>query len=313
VKVAIPGAGGLIGRSLTRRLLDRGHQPVALTRRRGGGLDAQLDIEVRTWQPGAAADNDRAFDGVDAVVNLAGEPIGTGRWTGAKMARIRNSRVLGNKSIVAAMARQSQRPRVYIAGSAVGYYGSRGDEVLTEDAAAGEGFLAGVCRDLEGEAAAAADVGVRVVCLRTGVVLSGAGGALAKMLPPFKFGLGGRIGSGKQWFSWIHANDIAGIILHCLERDDIEGPVNGAAPNPVTNAAFTKSLAQALGRPALLPVPEFVLKLLFGRMAGTLTASHRVIPKKIEDAGFKFQFPDLEESLANCLEKGKGRSRDPRV
>ncbi|MBU1700338.1 MAG: TIGR01777 family oxidoreductase [Candidatus Eisenbacteria bacterium] len=301
MKVAIPGARGLIGRRLVRLLLDRGHTPVALTRNAKRLLEAPYSIEWRTWDPDNPETGNMAFQNIDAIVNLSGEPVGSGWWTKKKMKRIRDSRVFGNQRIVDVLSHVSRGPRVYIAGSAVGYYGSRGDEILTESSEKGEGFLAEVSRDLEAQAAKASHFGLRVVLLRTGVVLSGTGGALAKMHQVFKWGLGGKIGDGRQWLPWIHESDIAEIILYCLERHEIEGPVNGTAPNPVPNSEFTQALGAVLGKATPFPIPEVFLKISLGRMAEILTASQRVVPEKLLNSDFQFQYPDLGRGLNDCL------------
>ena len=310
MRIAIPGARGLIGRRLVRLLLDQGHTPIALTRSAKRTPAAPYQIEIRTWDPDQPDSGESAFQNIDGIVNLSGESVSSGRWSKERMKRIRDSRVLGNQRIVEVLNHIQNRPKILITGSAVGYYGSRGDELLTENSPGGEGFLAGVCRDLEFQADKASDLGMRVVWLRTGVVLSARGGALEKIRRPFSFGLGGRIGNGRQWFPWIHEDDIARIILYSLETESIKGPVNGTAPNPVTNSVFTKVLADLLGRPAILPIPETALKLIFGRMAEVLTASHRAIPKKLENSGYRFQYADLSAGLSDCLVAEGARNLD---
>lgn len=298
MKVAIPGATGLIGRLLVRSLVERGHEPVVLTRNPSGVSGDMADLDVRRW----IADPDPApFEGVDAVVNLSGEPIVSGRWTAEKKRRIRESRVKGNAAIVSALSMLDPRPGILITGSAVGYYGSRGDDLLIESEGNGSDFLAGVCRDLEAEAENAEALGIRVIRMRTGVVLSPRGGALAKMLPPFRMGIGGRIGSGRQWFSWIHERDLTGAIMFFLENPEISGAVNAVSPGVVRNSDFTRSLGRVLSRPAIIPIPLIAFRLLYGEMAGVLAFSVRAVPEKLRDAGYEFQYNDIEEALASCV------------
>jgi uncharacterized protein (TIGR01777 family) len=238
-----------------------------------------------------------ALDGADAVVHLAGESIAGRRWTAAQKARIEHSRVDTTRALVDAIGQASRAPRLLLSGSAIGYYGSRGDEVLTEDSAPGSGFLAQVALRWEEEAARAASGRTRVVRLRTGVVLANDGGAFPRMRLPFRFSVGGKLGSGTQYLSWIHHHDWQALV-HRLIRGDVEGPVNLVAPSPVTNAEFTRTLARVLGRPALLPVPSFTLKLLLGEMAEPLLlASQRVLPARALAAGFTFRYANLEDAL----------------
>ena len=300
MKVAIPGATGLIGRMLAEELAGRGHEPVALTRDPGRLRGGLARFEARRWVPGSGADPG-AFTGTDAVVNLAGEPIVSGRWTAEKKNRIRDSRVLGTAEIVSSLSMMEERPKVFVAGSALGYYGPRGDDPLSEDEVSGKDFLASVCRDLEAEAGKAERLGVRVVRMRTGVVLSPRGGALAMMLPPFRLGLGGRIGAGRQWLSWIHEKDIVGAIVFILENGGVAGPVNASAPGAVRNADFTSALGRALGRPAFMPIPPIALRILYGEMANVLTFSIRAVPEKLEASGYVFEYGDIDEALKKCL------------
>jgi uncharacterized protein (TIGR01777 family) len=300
MKVAIPGGTGLIGRNLISKLKAAGHEPVILTRDPTRIPTGMSGLETRRWRIGDK-ETEKALEGVGAVVNLAGEPIVGGRWTEQLKRRIRESRILGTAQIVSAMKKLREKPEVFVAGSAVGYYGSRGDDVLGEDEGPGGDFLAGVCRDLEGEAMKAESLGVRVILSRTAPVLSMSGGALAKMLAPFRLGLGGRIGSGRQWFPWIHESDIAGAILFCLENTDIRGAVNVAAPGIVRNSEFTGTLAKVLSRPAILPIPVFALKILFGEMATILDSSIRAVPDVVTSAGYSFGHPSLQDALRNIL------------
>lgn len=301
MRVAIPGGTGLIGRELVRQLAAAGHSPVVLSRNPSAVARYDPTQEVARWDLGDREACRATLAACDALVNLAGEPIAAGRWTPARKARIRASRVDATRRIVELLAQLDPRPTVLIAASAVGYYGSRGDERLTEHAMPGDDFLAEVCRDVEAEASCAKQHGVRAVSLRTGIVLASEGGALARMRLPFKLGLGGRIGSGRQWWPWIHLADIAGIIVHALQDPAIGGAVNATAPEPVTNQVFTETLGRVLHRPARMPIPESLLRGIFGEMASVLVASQRVQPKKILAAGYTFAFPDLEDALDDCL------------
>jgi uncharacterized protein (TIGR01777 family) len=254
-----------------------------------------------SWDPLAPL-SPAAVSGFDAVVHLAGESV-VGRWTDEKKKAIRESRVQGTRNLAAALALIEAKPRVLVCASAVGFYGNRGDELLSEESAAGQGFLPEVCREWEDASRIAAEAGIRTVNIRIGLVLSAKGGALENMLKPFKLGLGGRIGSGQQWWSWIHVDDIVGGIQHALRTESLSGPVNLVAPNPLRNAEFTKVLASVLGRPAFLPVPEFALRLVFGKMAAgeLLLASQRVEPGKLLASGYMFRFLELRAALENLV------------
>lgn len=249
------------------------------------------------WDPARELPPAEAFDGCQAVFHLAGEPVAEGRWTKAKKANIRDSRVEGTKHLVEALRELESRPRVLVSASAVGFYGSRGNEVLAESAAAAEGFLADVCRAWEAEALAAEDLGMRVVTIRIGLVLGAQGGALARMLPLFKLCAGGRLGHGRQWMPWIHVDDLASLFLFCAQSETLAGAVNGCAPNPVTNRQFTKALASAVGRPAPFPAPAFALRLGLGEFAEVLLASQRAVPDKAQGAGFQFKYPTIATAL----------------
>ena len=252
------------------------------------------------WDPAEAVDPN-AVSGFDAVIHLAGESI-VGRWTKAKKARIHNSRILGTTHLSEALAHAPRRPRVFICASAIGYYGNRGDESLREDSPPGEGFLPSVCRDWEQATDLASQSGIRTTNIRIGVVLSASGGALAKMLLPFRLGLGGNMGDGRQWWSWIHIQDLVGAIHHILTTDLLQGPVNLVSPKPVTNAEFTKNLAAVLSRPAIFPMPAFAARVAFGEMADELLlASQRVEPRKLVMSGYPFQYSDLRKSLESLL------------
>jgi uncharacterized protein (TIGR01777 family) len=255
-----------------------------------------------SWNP-AEPLAPESVSGFDAVIHLAGESIAT-RWTEAKKRRIVDSRVPVTQHLAAALAKAPQRPRVFICASAIGYYGNRGDEILSEDSPSGEGFVGEVCRQWEAAAQSVAGAGIRCIQIRTGIVLSVRGGALAKMLPPFRMGIGGNIGNGRQWMSWIDLRDEVGAIQHLLTSDPISGPVNLVSPSPVRNAEFTKTLASVLHRPAILPMPAFAARLAFGQMADELLlASQRVQPAKLAASGYRFQHPDLRNALEGILRK----------
>jgi len=242
-----------------------------------------------------------AWEGVEAVIHLAGEPVAGARWTEEQKRRVRDSRTKGSRNLVAGMRATPRPPKVLVSASAVGFYGDRGNEILNESSAPGSGFLSEVCLDWETEAARARELGVRVAFVRTGVALSLSGGALEKMLLPFKLGLGGRLGDGRQWFPWIHIEDVVGIFLHALMSPDVNGPINGVAPGIVTNEEFTRELAAALNRPVFFPVPELALRVLMGEMAEVVTASQRVVPQVALDTGYRFKYPNLRPALDALL------------
>ncbi len=293
-RILVSGVSGPIGTALLPSLKARGYEVTRLVRR---GVSGAGEI---AWDP-AQGIAPEAVSGFDAAIHLAGEGI-VGRWTAEKKAKIRDSRILGTRNLAAALARASSKPRVFICSSAVGYYGDRGNEVLNEASAPGSGFLPDVCREWEAASKAAAEAGIRTVQMRTGVVLSPRGGALGKMLTPFKMGVGGRIGSGQQWMSWIDVQDMVGGMHHILKTDLLQGPVNMVTPKPVTNAEFTRTLAAALSRPAFFPVPAFAVKLLFGEMGeAVLLGSQRVEPAQLVGSGYPFAFSTLRASLENLL------------
>lgn len=290
--VAISGATGLVGTALSATLQASGQSVRALSRKAGKSDDI-------LWDPAKGVVDPRQLESVNAVVHLAGENIAGGRWTPAVKERIRSSRVQGTRNLVQSMASIERRPKTLVCASAIGFYGHRGDEVLTESSVAGTGYLADVCKAWETEAMAASALGIRVVCIRIGVVLSPKGGALAKMLLPFKLGAGGIIGSGKQYWSWIGLNDLVRAIAYCVENESIRGPVNAVSPAPMTNYDFTKCVGTVLHRPTILPMPAFIARLALGEMADELLLSSiRVIPGQLEQHGFRFQQPDLK----SCLE-----------
>lgn len=243
------------------------------------------------------------LEGFDAVVHLVGENVATGSWTEEKRRRIRMSRVVGTRTLVDAFKKTKNPPRVFISASAIGFYGDRKDEAVDETSAPGEGFLPEMCVEWEAESAKAKDFGARVVWVRTGIVLTKKGGALGKMVTPFKLGVGGKIGSGKQWMSWIAIDDLVRIFHFALENENLTGAINATAPNPVTNAEFTKTLGKVLNRPTFLTVPEFAIKLIFGEMGERLLLEgQRVLPKKLHDAGFEFEIENLDGALRDALE-----------
>ena len=304
-RVALTGATGLIGGRLLARLREDGAETTILTRnaaRTRQRLSLTSSERALDWQPTSEAAPADALRGRDAVVHLAGEPIAQ-RWSEDVKRELRDSRVLGTQNLVAALRELSddERPRTLISGSAVGYYGPRGEEPLDEDAPAGSDFLATVCREWEHEAALASELGVRVVHVRTGVVLDRSGGALAKMLPPFRLGIGGPVAGGEQFMSWVHADDIVGLIAAALSDERWNGPVNASAPVPVTNRDFSRALGRALRRPALLPVPGVALHLLYGEMAEIVTTGQRAVPAKALVLGYEFAQPDLDAALRDAL------------
>jgi uncharacterized protein (TIGR01777 family) len=300
MQALVTGATGFIG----RRLLARLERPVVLSRDAARAEKQFEAFGVRTapWQPQGGLPPADAFVGVDVVFHLAGDPVAEGRWTAAKRASIRDSRVVGTRNLVAALRALAVKPRVLISGSAVGYYGDRGDEELDEQSPPGNDFLASVCVEWEREAMAAREFGIRVVCLRSGIVLGPGGGALAKMLTPFKMGMGGPLGSGNQYMPWVHIDDLVELMLFAARNENISGPLNGVAPNPVTNREFTKILGRVLGRPTVMPaVPAFVLRTMVGDMGDMLLGSQRVVPRAALDAGFAFRFRELEPALRDVL------------
>ncbi len=304
MKILITGSTGLIGSALVSSLTAGGHTVRRLLRpsRQPAGSDA-------VWDPSAGTLEPQVFEGIDAVVHLAGENIAGGRWSSRRKARIRDSRVNGTRLVSEALARLSNPPAVWICASAIGYYGNRGDTILNEGSPAGSGFLPDVCREWEAATKAALQKGVRVVNLRIGVVLSPAGGALAKMLPPFKMGVGGKVGDGKQFMSWIALDDVVGTILHVLTHERLTGPVNAVSPNPVTNLQFTRTLGRVLRRPTIFPMPALAARMAFGEMADELLlSSTRVQPARLTGSGFQFRYASLESALRHLLGRDTARS-----
>jgi uncharacterized protein (TIGR01777 family) len=298
LRVAVTGTNGLVGQNLIPFLTTGGHRVVRLMR------NGSAEADTAPWQVGEGLTSPSSLGPVDAVVHLAGENIAAGRWTAARKERIRSSRVDGTRNLIHSLSRMERRPNTLICASAIGYYGSRGDELLDEGSAAGEGFLADVCREWEEAAAEAAALGLRVVTLRFGVILTPAGGALAKMLPPFRLGAGGRIGDGRQYMSWVSIDDTLAAIYQALLDERLTGAVNVVAPVAATNDEFTTALGRVLRRPTLLPLPAAGARLALGEMAEEmLLASTRARPRKLEDLGFAFTDVDLDRTLARLLGK----------
>jgi uncharacterized protein (TIGR01777 family) len=295
-KILVSGSSGLIGTALLRALQTSGYEVACLVRGATSGNGRVGWDPARPLAP-------ESVSGFDAVVHLAGESI-VGRWTEAKKRRIRESRVQGTRNLAEGLAAAPQRPRLLISASAIGYYGDRGEENLREDSSSGNGFLPEVCREWEAAAEPAAKAGIRTVQMRFGLVLSASGGALQEMLPPFRMGVGGNMGNGRQWWSWVDIDDLVGAIQHVIKTDALRGPVNVVAPSPVRNAEFTKTLASVLSRPAIFPMPAFAARLVFGQMGDELLlASQRVEPAKLMASGYVFQQTDLRKALEDILKR----------
>jgi uncharacterized protein len=294
LRVAITGATGTLGRALVEALLARGDSVVALSRSSAG---APAGTEAVSWPaPKEESPPSEALEGADGVVHLLGEPIAQ-RWSESAKREIRDSRVSATRRLVEGLASLADGPGVLVSQSASGYYGPRGDEPVDESASPGADFLAGVTREWEAEALRAEELGVRVALTRTGVVLSPSGGALEKMLPFFKLGIGGPVAGGKQYVPWVHLDDVVGALIFCLDNPDARGPLNLAAPEPVTNAELSKALGRVLRRPAVAPVPAIAVKLLYGEMATVVTTGVRMVPGKLEQLGYVFRQPRLEPAL----------------
>lgn len=296
MRILVSGSHGLVGKALISSLTSDGHEIVRLVRNKPAGA---TEIE---WHPNQEKIDTASLEGLDAAVHLAGESIASGRWTDEKKRAIRDSRVKGTTLLSEALARLSRPPSVFVSASAIGYYGNRGDELLTEKSAPGEDFLANVCVEWENATIPTIEKGIRTVHARFGIILDAKDGALGKMLTPFRMGIGGRIGDGKQWMSWIHIEDVVNGLRSLISDSSINGPVNFVAPNPVTNAEFTKALGRALSKPTLFPVPAFGVRLAFGEMADALLlSSTRVEPRVLKDRGFVFRWSMLEDALRHLL------------
>ncbi len=297
MNVLVSGSTGLVGSALVSALADEGHSVVSLMR------SGDAENEAVRWDPSSGSIDADRLEEIDAVAHLAGENI-VGRWTSAKKARIRNSRVQGTRLLSEALAELSTPPRVMVSASATGYYGDRGTELLREESAPGNNFLAALCQEWEAAADPAREAGVRVLHPRFGLVLSPQGGALGTTLPIFKLGGGGRIGSGRQYWPWIAIDDVVGSILHALKTDSLEGPVNISVPDPPTNAQYTRILGRVLNRPTIFPLPASVARLVFGQLADELLlASQRVEPARLKESGYEYRHPELEGALQHLLEE----------
>lgn len=299
MRILVTGASGLVGSALSSLLVSRGHKTVGLTRKSG---------ESPSWDPDRGHIDAESLEGFDAVIHLAGENIASGRWTPKKKERIRSSRVQGTELLCRTLAGLQSPPKTLIAASAIGFYGDRGEEKLDESSDGGSDFLAEVCQDWERSTSIAEAAGIRVARVRIGVILTPQGGALAKMLFPFKMGGGGKLGNGRQWMSWISLDDTISAIEHCLTQDELKGAINLVAPNPVTNTEFTKTLGRVLKRPTLVPMPGFAARAAFGEMAeALLLSSTRVLPRRLERSGFRFLHPTLEVALRSLLDRNEPR------
>ncbi len=302
MKVAITGATGFVGSRLVEKLLSQGHQLLILTRNQTTAARIFPKLEIVAYTPTESGAWQNAIAGCDAVVNLAGVPIAEHRWTSQRKEEIFNSRKLGTQKIVEAIAQANPKPTVLINTSAIGYYGTSETVSFDESSASGNDFLAQVCQNWEGEAMKVKEAGVRLVILRFGIVL-GHGGALAKMLPPFQMFAGGPIGTGKQWFSWIHIDDLVNLIVTALTRSDMEGVFNATAPNPVRMSEFCHTLGEVLHRPSWLPVPSFAIEALLGEGANVVLEGQEVLPKRTQNYGFEYQYPTAKQALTEILTK----------
>ncbi|REJ96571.1 MAG: TIGR01777 family protein [Planctomycetota bacterium] len=302
MRTLITGATGFVGTRLIESLDD-----VVVLSRDAAAAERKLasdKVKAFTWRPTEATPPREAFEGVEAVINLAGESVAEGRWNEAKLKRIRDSRVVGTQNLVDSIATLDERPKVLVSASAVGYYGDRPDEILEETSPPGDDLLANICIEWEREAMKAAELGLRVVCLRIGVVLGRGGGAMGKMMLPFKLGLGGRLASGKQWMPWVHLDDVVGLLLHGATNESVRGPMNGVAPGCVTNTEFTKALGRALNRPTIFPVPAFGLRLGLGGFADVLLSSQQIKPAVAEATGYQFRYPQIDTALTEIVTGG---------
>lgn len=300
MKILVTGASGLVGTALSPALKAAGHEVYRLVRSAPNSAAGEI-----SWDPEQGTIDAASLEGMDAVIHLAGENVSEGRWTDEKKRRIRESRSKGTRLLSETLAQLKKKPRTLLSASATGFYGDRGDEVLTEQSASGSDFLSEVCREWELATQPAAQSGIRVANLRFGVILTGKGGALKKMLTPFKLGVGGKLGSGEQYMSWIALEDAVGAILFALETESLRGPVNVVAPHPVTNLEFTKTLGGALSRPTIFSIPKFAARLAFGEVADALLlSSARVEPLRLKEAGFQFKYPELEAAMHHIVLDG---------
>lgn len=296
MRVLITGASGLVGTELQKSFAEKGYDMLLASR------SEPKDEQHIQWTVEEGFTNAEKLEGLDAVVHLAGENVSGLRWTEEKKKAIRDSRVLGTRNVVDAISKLKDRPKVFVSSSAIGFYGERGDEEVTESSAAGDTFLADVSKAWEAESRRAEDAGIRTVLLRTGIILSKDGGALGTMLTPFRLGVGGVVGSGKQWMSWISMDDHISAINYAIENENLRGAVNSVSPNPVTNEEFTKTLGEVLYRPTFLPLPEFAVSMVFGEMGDALLlASTKVLPKRLTDAGFEFKYPGLKAAVEHAV------------
>ncbi|MER6395068.1 TIGR01777 family oxidoreductase [Kitasatospora sp. NPDC001603] len=301
MRIAVTGSTGLIGSTLVRSLLADGHEVVRLVRHRSRTGPRPDGTTAIGWNPLLGQVDRAGLAGVEAVVHLAGAGVGDRRWTDAYKREIRESRVLGTETLAVAMAELDKPPRVFVSASAVGYYGQTGDRVIDEDSPAGDDFLAEVCVEWEASARPAERAGIRVVHPRTGLVLSAAGGAGGRLFPLFRLGLGGRLGDGRQYWSFISLADEVAALRFLIDRDDLSGAFNLSAPEPVTNAELTAALGRVLKRPTPFPVPEAALKTVLGELAVEVTGSHRVVPRRLLEAGFRFEHPDVDSAVRAAL------------
>ena len=301
MKILITGGSGFIGTSLIKELHAAGHEVIITTRQEASNVRAEHAVPLQ-WTPPDLIPSD-IISTIDAVINLAGEPIAPKRWSEERKKRILSSRIDTTRALVESIELSYKKPKVLISASAIGYYGPRNDEFVNEDAEPSSDYLAGVCLKWEAEAQKAEALGLRVVRVRIGGVLGKGGGLLAQMEGPFNAFAGGPLGSGKQWFSWIHLDDLVGIFKYALENDAVSGPVNGTAPNPVTNRQFSKALGRALHRPAVVTVPAFAVKLALGELGGLLLTGQRVMPEKALEAGYKFKYTNIDEALKDIFKK----------
>jgi uncharacterized protein len=301
-RILVSGSSGLVGSTLLPSLQSAGARVARLVRPGSTAVSKNKDEECVPWDPVEPL-SPESVSGFDAVIHLAGEPI-VGRWTESRKARIRSSRIPATRNLARALGQAKRKPEVFLSASAIGYYGNRGDELLTEESSFGQGFTADLAREWETASAAASEAGIRTVEMRIGIVMGRAGGALAKMLPAFKMGVGGRLGDGRQWMSWVDVGDVVGAIHHLLRSNLFEGPVNLVGPKPVRNAEFTRILGRVLSRPTIFPMPAFAARLAFGQMADELLlASQRVEPGKLISSGYPFRSQKLEDCLKNLLGK----------